>query len=461
MLINNISEVKDLDIDTVNNYIYWVNTENISRSDINGDNIVTIITSPALQLALDVTEQKIYYTNVTGFGGVLKVYDIVDQSNKILTNVFRDYDNPKGLDFNPGDGIYHVGNAVIMKYDVDSDTNTVAVPNFQADHIAVDFEDRLVFWTDRTTKAIYKADTDFSVIEVIIQDTEQVFSTQGLAIDAENKLLFYSYDDIVYKNTYDGENPDTLYTAPIRNSSLTADHINQKLYFFDVSNVPSSIMSVNYDGSEQTVLINKQVGDPRGLVLDMDNDSLYFSRFVFGRGIIERVKTDGSERTIIFDSNNDDPIAGLLTLALDANNGRLYFESGNKMYKTAIDSSGFSEVYSESPTTVYGISVNIPLETDTSIEETSVPKVTTLLQNYPNPFNPSTVISFYLTEISKARLEVFDILGRKVATLINDVYKSEGTHSIIFDATDLSSGIYFYRLQVGGVQKTRSMLLMK
>jgi hypothetical protein len=83
-----------------------------------------------------------------------------------------------------------------------------------------------------------------------------------------------------------------------------------------------------------------------------------------------------------------------------------------------------------------------------------------LEQNYPNPFNPSTTISFSVPEIEFVTLKVYDVLGNEIATLINEE-KSAGSYEILFDATDLSSGIYFYRLQAGSFVETKKMVLMK
>jgi hypothetical protein len=83
-----------------------------------------------------------------------------------------------------------------------------------------------------------------------------------------------------------------------------------------------------------------------------------------------------------------------------------------------------------------------------------------LHQNYPNPFNPSTVISYQLTVSSEVTLEVFDALGRKVASLENGI-RAAGIHQVNFDATHLSSGTYLVRLQVGDLVQTRTMTLIK
>ncbi len=83
-----------------------------------------------------------------------------------------------------------------------------------------------------------------------------------------------------------------------------------------------------------------------------------------------------------------------------------------------------------------------------------------LNQNYPNPFNPSTQISYQLSENGIVTLKVFDMLGREVATLINEV-KQAGSYTLDFDASELSSGIYIYQLQAGSNIETKKMMLVK
>jgi hypothetical protein len=83
-----------------------------------------------------------------------------------------------------------------------------------------------------------------------------------------------------------------------------------------------------------------------------------------------------------------------------------------------------------------------------------------LAQNYPNPFNPTTNISYSLKATGNVRLSVFDLLGREVATVVNGV-QSVGEHQVSFNAANLGSGIYFYRLQAGNTVMTKKMMLLK
>ncbi len=96
----------------------------------------------------------------------------------------------------------------------------------------------------------------------------------------------------------------------------------------------------------------------------------------------------------------------------------------------------------------------------TSIDANDLPHEFTLLQNYPNPFNPSTIIQFGLPQAADVRLEVFNMVGQRVAMLENG-RRTAGWHAIQFDASGLSSGIYIYRIQTDSWTQTRKMLMVK
>jgi Secretion system C-terminal sorting domain len=87
-------------------------------------------------------------------------------------------------------------------------------------------------------------------------------------------------------------------------------------------------------------------------------------------------------------------------------------------------------------------------------------KTFALEQNYPNPFNPSTEIRYQVSGVSDVRLEVFDMLGRKVSTLVNE-RQATGSYQASFNAAGLASGIYFYKLQAGSFSETKKMMLVK
>jgi hypothetical protein len=91
---------------------------------------------------------------------------------------------------------------------------------------------------------------------------------------------------------------------------------------------------------------------------------------------------------------------------------------------------------------------------------TEIPKLYSLEQNYPNPFNPVTNIKFSIPTGGFVELKIYDLLGREVATLVNDPMEA-GTYNVDFEANKLASGVYFYTLESGNFKQTKRMLLVK
>ncbi len=109
-----------------------------------------------------------------------------------------------------------------------------------------------------------------------------------------------------------------------------------------------------------------------------------------------------------------------------------------------------------------GMMLNFKVADPVGINEgnSNVPEDYNLYQNFPNPFNPTTEIKFSISKDSNMKLKIYDQLGREVSTLVDD-FKKAGTHSVKFNADNLSSGEYFYKLIVGNKSLTKKMLLLK
>ena len=89
-----------------------------------------------------------------------------------------------------------------------------------------------------------------------------------------------------------------------------------------------------------------------------------------------------------------------------------------------------------------------------------IPNAYSLSQNYPNPFNPVTQIKFDIAKQGLTKLKIFDVLGREIMTLVNEV-KTPGSYIVDFDGSNIASGVYFYRLESGTFTDVKRMILIK
>jgi photosystem II stability/assembly factor-like uncharacterized protein len=96
----------------------------------------------------------------------------------------------------------------------------------------------------------------------------------------------------------------------------------------------------------------------------------------------------------------------------------------------------------------------------TNNQQINLPAENKLSQNYPNPFNPSTTISYTLTKHTRVKITLYDMLGREVRVLLEDI-KNPGEHKFIFNSEGLSSGVYFYKIEAGSFLETKKMVLVK
>jgi hypothetical protein len=132
------------------------------------------------------------------------------------------------------------------------------------------------------------------------------------------------------------------------------------------------------------------------------------------------------------------------------------------------DLANFSVTLPAYGSAVYTIAINeetvvlppIPPIVSVEGEISMQPEEYNLFQNYPNPFNPSTTIRYSITNSELVRIKVYDILGREVKVLVNEI-KQPGTYEVQFDASGLASGIYLYRVESGSFVQTKKMILLK
>ncbi len=147
--------------------------------------------------------------------------------------------------------------------------------------------------------------------------------------------------------------------------------------------------------------------------------------------------------------------AGVLTDSSTAYSISWYTKEGYEL-TVSVDSGSSGTVM------VHSLVLHYPGKTPATVIETSVgqPQNYMLAQNYPNPFNPTTVISYQLSAVSNVSLKVYDILGREVATLVNEK-QNAGSYSVTFDGSRLASGVYFYKLAAGNFVSVKKLVVLK
>jgi len=120
-----------------------------------------------------------------------------------------------------------------------------------------------------------------------------------------------------------------------------------------------------------------------------------------------------------------------------------------------------NDIYHNEPTVTIPVTLHISDQVGVDQNEISdLPREFSLSQNYPNPFNPQTRVKYALPRDSHVKIEIYDLLGRKVETLV-DGDQEAGVHEVIWDANNAASGIYFYRMEADGFTSTNKMLLLR
>ena len=194
----------------------------------------------------------------------------------------------------------------------------------------------------------------------------------------------------------------------------------------------ATIMAVNLsDSTDVTTLVTTPYINLDGISLDR-NDHVYCSSY--NSGVIFRYDINFSLTPFVVSNGH-------------ANPADIYV---NRITDTlAVPNAGSNSVSF------------IPLTIPTGIQNTGITAEDyRLKQNYPNPFNPSTTISFDIKTNDLVTLKVYDVLGNEVATLVNEVLNT-GSYNINFDASQYTSGVYFYELQSGTYRDVKKMLLVK
>ena len=259
----------------------------------------------------------------------------------------------------------------------------------------------------------------------LINVTKRSRYVETLAISGTN--LFAGTDDGVFLSTNNGTSWNAV------NSGLTNTSINVL-----------AISSTNlFAGTGDGVFLSTN----NGTSWTAENTGLTYvgaeALAVSGTNLF-----DGNVEGVFLSTNNGTSWAAASRGANNIYNVNTLTISGTYLYAGTIDNGVWRRPLSEM------------INTRVEDRNNQIPNHFSLHQNYPNPFNPSTVISYQIASAGKVSLKVYDMLGREVATLVNET-KSAGNYTATFNATKLPSGVYFYRLQAGTYSNTKKLLLLK
>lgn len=176
---------------------------------------------------------------------------------------------------------------------------------------------------------------------------------------------------------------------------------------------------------------------------------LYFNIYT----LLADYKIDGNLSSVNISraGNNNFYMAGRIGASISGNtrNSIIGINSGFNKFKRAA---------------IAGMNNENPSLTELNVDKENIknnPIEFRLFENYPNPFNPTTTIRFNIPMTTNVSIKVYDIRGQEITTLVNQRYFEVGSYTVNFDASNLSSGIYLYRIIAGSYQSVKKMMLLK
>ena len=265
----------------------------------------------------------------------------------------------------------------------------------------------------------------------------------------------------IFLGTYDG--PGLLYS---KDNGQTWDSVAafSRAKIFDLKIDKDDII---YVAAERGIGSGQLGGDKGGLYKSTDN-SMTWKHITTEWSSGYQILLTNSDETIIAryaDDKINDKGGYSLILHYSTDRGTTWQElkndnlSNTTLSSFALDKNNYLYAATDDGT-IYRSSKPFDPKPTSINDVTFIPKEYSLSQNYPNPFNPSTIINYQLPKQAHMTLKIYDILGREVKTLVDEI-KNAGNYKIEFNASNLSSGIYFYRLQSNSFSQTKKLILLK
>jgi sugar lactone lactonase YvrE len=496
-----------LALELTSQLLYWtdVSDRKVRRVTFDGTNPEDLVDTPAVgspaMIALDSARGKMYWSD-PDFHTVHRA----DLDGSLAEQVITGVANPSGMTLDlKADKMYWADTfkGTISRSNLDGTGGETVIEQVgEPVDVAVDTTDGRIYWTENISGEIWSVDSNGTNADVVIED----YLARYLALDVVGRQLYWTdLGGMILRATEGSTAIDTLLTGLIDPAGIALDIAGGKMYWTDTSE--NNIQRANLDGSAREEL-RPGLGTPTAIALDVKAGKMYWTEL--DAGVVRRANLDGT--------NQEDMATGIdqpWGLALDPGPfsptllqsfAAVPFQSGIEIewrlseagaemrfvvLRAPVSRDGSErEAYRElDGVTVVGTGLAYratdagcrPGETyryriDVSDEDgrrvlfetgaITVPVVVAeLRQNHPNPFNPSTVIAFVLPKRAHATLAVYDARGALVRTLVDGML-DHGLREVTWDGRDakgraVSSGVYFYRLQVEKTVLTKKMILLK
>ena len=512
------TEIIDIALDVPEGRMYWADADGIHRADLEGTNIETLVTLSGQpkprSLTLDLEGRTMYWTESRG------VVHRADLDGSDAKPFFAGAEDPGGFALDKkGNKMYwtETGPERILRADLDGANVEALFTRVQRTPVglSLDLVGSKMYWTDWATKMIHRANLDGSNVEAL---AEGLTAPVGIALDVPRGRMYWTNRDtsVIQRADLDGSNIEYLFT--VEDLLLAPDHPDVhprigarsigpgmgglaldlaagRMYWTGWRRVregPScdycfgvtySIRRASLDGTKVEVLRSNTVDaiqeyySPRvtdGMALDPVGGKMYWAlrhfvehdtwtdEFDVQRVVLHRSNLDGSsiENLHIQMGSSD-------VIALDPVGSKLYWSDGSSIHRSGLDGhhqerliTGLGRLGS------IALAVSRPVTTDSNFAtESGLPAVSWLAPNYPNPFNAGTRLVYRLADPGPVRLEVYNVLGQRVRTLVEESQKA-GSYQVHWDARDqggspAATGVYVTRLQYPGGEQTRRLLLLK
>ncbi|MEQ8525163.1 lamin tail domain-containing protein [Gracilimonas sp.] len=228
--------------------------------------------------------------------------------------------------------------------------------------------------------------------------------------------------------------------------------------------LPDTGFDLETPADEASVQVTGDITVEWSATTDFDGNDVTYEWVLYSADTTEVIVTvpsndDASESAVTLDFATVDGLLASAGLNVGESADFVWNVRVSDGTDTVAVAEGYSPATDEFTPLYYRLNLERAMETSGEVE-TGLPKSFDLKQNYPNPFNPTTNIAFDLPQAANVQLTVYDMLGRKVATLVNE-RMTAGSHTAAFDASRLASGMYIYRIEAGSFESIKKMMLIK